>query len=109
MNDETITVYVTVGNSDDKLSQNEWAHFYAAVAGSINTHASRIHGRWLSPSDEPWQNACWCFEIEAHQVDQLRVQLAEHAAAWRQDSIAWAEAPTVQFLGPRGRPLWVPL
>lgn len=97
---DTITVYVTIGNSDDKLSQSEWAHFYAAVAGSINMHACRLHGRWLSPSDEPWQNACWCIEIEPRRVDRLRRQLAEHAVTFGQDSIAWAEAPAVEFLRP---------
>ncbi len=90
----TITVYISIGNSDDKLTQNEWAHFYASVAGSINMHADLRHGRWLSPTDDPWQNACWCIEIDPRRIDRLRRDLANHAAAFRQDSIAWAETTT---------------
>ena len=93
------TIYVTIGNSDDKLTQNEWAHFYASVAGAINMDAHVVHGRWLSASSDPWQNACWCFEVEERRVGRLRDRLAKQAQAFRQDSIAWAEAPTVEFLG----------
>lgn len=91
---ERITVYVSIGNSDDKLTQREWSIFYAWIAGSINVYAYQQHGRWLSEPNQPWQNACWCFEIEQQNVDPLQAALAKHAAEFRQDSIAWAEAQT---------------
>ncbi len=100
-----ITVYVTIGNSDDKLSQAEWASFYAAVDGVIRRAAYRVHGAWVSPSTDPWQNACWCAEVFPGPVGNvsdapmwLRSQLANLAGAYGQDSVAWAEAPTVEFL-----------
>lgn len=100
------TVYITIGNSDDKLGQAEWASFYAAVDGVIRRVAHRVHGAWVSPSTDPWQNACWCAEVPRGPfggVDDapkwLRGQLANLASAYGQDSIAWAEAPAVEFLG----------
>lgn len=96
---ETITVYVSIGNSDDKLTQNEWSHFYAWVAGAIDRTAWQVHGRWFSDPSSPWQNAAWCFEIAPHVAVELKGELARQAKTWRQDSIAWAEAQTT-FIGP---------
>lgn len=92
-----ITVYVSVGNSDDKLTQVEWSSFYLAVEQVIRRAAHRVHGAWVSQAADPWQNGCWGFEI-GNPV-WLRGQLRNLAGAYRQDSIAWAEAPKVEFLG----------
>jgi hypothetical protein len=98
-----ITVYVTIGNSDDKLAQAEWATFRRSVDEVIREAAHRVHGAWVSPSADSWQNACWCVEIDdapgAFGVRWLRGRLANFAQAYRQDSIAWAETPGVEFLG----------
>lgn len=91
-----LTVYISIGNSDDKLSQAEWSTFHSAVDQVIRRGAHRVHGAWLSPSADPWQNACWCIEIESS--IWLRGQLANLARAYEQDSIAWAEAPVTEFL-----------
>lgn len=91
------TIYVTIGNSDDKLSQADWCAFHSATDQLIRRAAHWVHGAWVSPSTNPWQNACWCVEID--ETDWLRGQLANLAKAYQQDSIAWAEAPAVEFLG----------
>ncbi len=98
-------VYITIGNSDDKLSQQEWSQFVTEVGGSISRVASmpggQLHGVWGSANHMPWQNACWCLQLpdrDSH-VEMLRMRLAQLARRFRQDSIAWAEA-TTQFIGP---------
>jgi hypothetical protein len=91
---ERITVYVSIGNSDDKLTQNEWAEFYAAVDDLVGFAAARVHGRWVSPATDPWQNACWCVELDADDAENLRKDLPGLAFRYRQVSIAWAEAQT---------------
>jgi hypothetical protein len=96
---ERITVYVSTGNSDDKLSQKEWADFLFEVDHSVQGHAAEVHGQWFSSPRSPWQNACWCLEIGPEAGASLRRSLARHAARFRQDSIAWAEAQTM-FIGP---------
>jgi hypothetical protein len=90
----TRTVYVSIGNSDDKLSQREWSDFVTEVGYVMHKHCGVMHGFWLSPSDWRWQNACWCVEVTPVMATQVRAQLADLCGRFRQDSIAWAEATT---------------
>ena len=99
---DMITAYVSIGNSDDKLRQGEWAAYAGHVRGVVRRHAAHIHGEWASMPFGPWQNACWCFEIEPELVAQMKAELVSAAGVYRQDSIAWAEAPKTEFLGPAG-------
>jgi hypothetical protein len=96
------TVYVTIGNSDDKLTQQEWAAYFSAVAVAVQRAAQAakgaVHGQWVSEPASAWQNACWCIEINPDSAALLKLRLSEIASTFRQDSIAWAEAPSVEFL-----------
>ncbi len=87
-------VYVTVGNTDGKLTQNMWCHFLVYVEGSINEHVWTLHGRWLTETSWLRQSACWGFEIftDDDSVGKLQKELRQHAKAFRQDSIVWAPA-----------------
>ncbi len=97
-------VYVSIGNSDDKLPQADWATFHREVDALIRRAARAVHGAWTSPSADPWQNACWCIEVSSDpdadydKAGWLRGQLANLAKAYGQDSVAWAEAPKTEFL-----------
>lgn len=101
------TIYISVGNSDDKLSQFEWSRYYRAVDDAVSAAGKyvgvQIHGRWASLPPEPWQNACWCLAIDDGEmefvIEKLRAELLALAEEFRQESIAWAEA-TVEFLAP---------
>lgn len=94
------TVYISVGNSDDRLSQWDWSAFVSSVNVDVRDHAEKVHGFWLSPSSSPWQNACWCIEIDDEQDEysQLRHVLRGRAYQYRQGSIAWAEVVETEFL-----------
>lgn len=94
-----ITVYVTCGNSDDKLSQNEWADFVGDVRGSLREFVQVTHGEWFSAGDSPWQNCCWCVELAPGRVEHLQNRLRTVARMYGLGSIAWAEAPNVEMLG----------
>lgn len=89
-----LTVYVSIGNSDDKLSQQEWSRFVGEVDRIVRVAAARVHGAWLSPSAAPFQNACWCFEVTLTTARRLRVELVAVGGRYRQDSVAWAVAET---------------
>lgn len=102
---DPITVYISIGNSDDKLSQSRWAEFYREVDDTISfftgyREGSGIHGRWLSSPEDHYQNACWCAEIR--NPEGVKRQLAKIAAAYGQDSIAWTVAPVTEFI--KGNP-----
>jgi hypothetical protein len=93
------STYITIGNSDDKLTQREWSRFYGLGGDALRRDAIVMHGGWLSAASAPWQNACWCVELEPGQrTEQLKAKLGALAAEFGQDSIAWAEAPSVEFL-----------
>ncbi len=92
-------VYVSIGNSDDKLTQVLWASFAGQVRGAVKRAATEIHGDWASLPYSSFQNACWCAEVESSKVHQLQLELIGIADMYRQDSIAWAEAPHTEFLG----------
>jgi hypothetical protein len=91
----SVTVYVSIGNSDDKLTQAEWAQYVNEVRGKIHGWAKAVHGAWFSAPDSPWQNACWCAEFpdETYARD-VRDAITEVRKAYRQDSVAWAVAET---------------
>ncbi|WP_055477593.1 hypothetical protein [Sphaerimonospora mesophila] len=93
-----LTVYVSIGNSDDKLAQREWAAFVNEIDTTVRTHAAEMYGHWFSAPAVPWQNCCWCIGIHQHEVDSLRAALTEIRTAYRQDSVAWAPVSETDFI-----------
>ena len=97
---DLLTVYVSIGNSDDKLSQKGWHEFWIALRSAVVQAAEEIHGEWLSIPVAPYQNACICFDIHVSNAARLKEELASIAHVFRQSAITWAEAST-EFLLPR--------
>ncbi len=101
----TAVVYISIGNSDDKLTQAEWHRFYTSASIAIHRAAAapgaQVHGQWVSEPASAWQNACWALQVPPNSasVEHLKMRLAEIAADFRQDSIAWAVAPQTEFIG----------
>jgi hypothetical protein len=96
-------VYISIGNSDDKLAQAEWVMFQRDVRFAIvNAQVvAAVHGDWVSHAGDPYQNACWCIELRDSWTasrEGLRDDLRDLARRYRQDSIAWAEAPVTELL-----------
>jgi hypothetical protein len=94
-----ITVYVSVGNSDDKLSQDRWSTFVITVRDYLRRHATEIHGEWYSAPDAGYQNACFCIVLrDGDLAAMIRMRLAETREQFGQDSAAWAEVPVTEFV-----------
>ncbi len=92
-------VYISIGNSDDKLTQAEWALFFSQTAVLLQRHA-KVHGQWASEPASAWQNACWCVEVDGStKAEFIKAELVGLTERFRQDSIAWAEVKTTEFLG----------
>ena len=96
---DLLTVYASIGNSDDKLTQQQWAEFHELFNTLVRAAAEHVHGDWHSVPNAPWQNACMCFEVTPEKAERLKQVLAEAAGEFRQDSIAWAVAET-EFVRP---------
>lgn len=95
-------VYITIGNSDDKLSQAEWAAFQQRTDSIVAPPKTWVYGRWTSLPTSPFQNACWCVRVDPRDVERMRRELADLALEFRQDAIAWAEA-TAEMIGASSR------
>ena len=95
--------YVSIGNSDDKLTQQRWSEFQSdlrhyvldeELAGNIQQH-----GVWYSSPTTPYQNMCICFTIPEGVIaiaveHDMKEFLRGLAQEYGQNSIAWAEART---------------
>jgi hypothetical protein len=89
-------VYLSIGNSDDKLTQKEWAQYNVAILARIKPLATVVHGEWQSAGWSAYQNACWCLEFpdDPAVLTEVREVLAEIRDDFRQESIAFAIAQT---------------
>lgn len=94
------TVYISIGNSDDKLTQKEWRRFAQETEGLLDRFSAQRHGTWFSRPDSVWQNMCTCAVLEDEDVRYVRDELSLIAKAWRQDSIAMAVVDEVEMVTP---------
>jgi hypothetical protein len=93
------TVFVQIGNTDNKLTQQEWSHFVSDTRLAIRGWAREVHFDGGSDGDAPWQNHCWAAEFTSSKIEALlRGELRVLAQRYRQDSIAWSEAEITDFI-----------
>lgn len=87
-------VYLSIGNSDDKLTQFEWSSFVHEVARDV-ARRGHVHGEWFSLPQAAYQNACWCIEFsDAANESDARQAASRLRKSYGQDSVAWAVAET---------------
>ena len=96
--DSAITVYITIGNSDNRLTQQRWSAFIADLLTVVQEYSTQIYGPWYSSPTTPLQNACVGVVVSVHHVDRMRARLTELRHEYSQDSIAWAPVDQVRFL-----------
>jgi hypothetical protein len=90
------TVTIGIGNSDNRLTQGEWADFQRRVQSEIVERRYSIHFAGASHPDVAWQNACWVIETPYSEQYLDNVDFAQDiydflsviARDFRQDSIA---------------------
>ena len=95
MKNNVKTISILIGNSDDKLSQKQWAEFVDNVEFWIKKFCSSIHFSGGSANNLPWQNYCFVFEVEADKEIWIKANLAEIKIKYNQDSIAWIDGQTI--------------
>jgi hypothetical protein len=95
------TIVIAIGNSDDKLTQREWAeliqHFEDWIDYYQESVPFTVHGRWFSAPDAPWQNAAWSIAWPDDQITIVRSfkrALRDVLAKYRQDTMAWTTGNT---------------
>lgn len=81
------TVVAQIGNTDGRLSPQQWAEFITFFRATMRTN-TQTHFFGYSEPDEPWQNCAAVGLCGVDHVLTLRRRLAALAKRYRQDSIA---------------------
>lgn len=89
------TISIQIGNSDDKLSQIEWAMFVEQAERIISKHSTIIHFFGGSSNWLRWQNAAWVFECKEGNVPLLKEDFVALRKRYKQDAIGYLEGETV--------------
>lgn len=91
-------LYASIGNSDDKLPQAEWAEYVEEFRRILRNYADEIHGEWYSAADSAYQNACMAIVVIPDDMDELRDKLTALREDYEQNAVAWALAPETEFI-----------
>ena len=91
------TVTIQIGNTDDKLTQTEWAAFVLMMRAQILQHCQAVHFFGAPANWELWQNVAWVVMCETDKLPALKAAVADARNTFRQDSAAWTEGET-QFV-----------
>ena len=94
------TTVIQIGNSDDKLTQAQWSHFFNCVDCSVKKRANKIYFSGASYPSAEWQNAAWIFEIDETASLRLYDEIKVLCERFSQDSIAWTEGKTILVTRP---------
>lgn len=88
------TVYVSIGNTDGRLSLEEWAQFFRETNDLMTgvKFINQVYGVWHSLPGQPYMNACWAVRVSAVNINPLREALRQLAKKFRQESIAFSYA-----------------
>lgn len=82
------TVAIQIGNSDDKLTQQQWACFVLELRDCVERTSGQIHFWGASVNYEPWQNLCCICEVPELRVELLTDFLTSLRQRWKQDHAA---------------------
>jgi len=80
-------ISVQAGNSDNKLTQQEWAALVATLNQAIEEYQKARHFFGGSITWAEWQNVCWVVETEEEDLPLLKRRLARIRAVYSQDSV----------------------
>ena len=80
------TVVIQIGNSDDRLTQSEWAKFVNDMNHIVENHADEIHFFGGSSNWENRQNACWIFTSDV--VPELLQNIKPIRQNYKWESVA---------------------
>ena len=79
---------IQIGNSDDKLTQQEWASYVQHIRSALMDGSIETHFFASSEGSHPWQNACWVVAVRETEVEDLLTQLTDIRKRYKQESVA---------------------
>ncbi len=87
-------IMVSIGNSDNKLTQVEWSEFVQRVDKIIEAHHAQKHFFGGANTWAAWQNVAWLFECADYMIPSLKTALSDIRSIYRQESVAYLEGET---------------
>ena len=98
-NPPTITATFVIGNTDNKLTQQEWATFCSEFIRIVTSHSLVVHFCGGPSTWSTYQNLCMVAEVsrERPEWEELITELTNLRVHFRQDSIAFSPGIT-QFI-----------
>ncbi len=89
------TITIQIGNTDNKLSQQQWSEFHHNADIVIRNYATEVHFFGGSENWKPWQNLCWVVTAAEDWIGPFKIAMATLARHYGQDSIAYTEGETL--------------
>lgn len=93
---------IEIGNTDNKLTQQEWSRFVNQVEFAVRQTSQQIYGIFLTEPSQPYQSAAFHGVFSETGGKQLTQYLLDIASEFRQDEIAVCEVAHVHMLHPSG-------
>lgn len=91
------TITIQIGNTDNKLSQQQWADFFHNADIVIRNYATEVHFFGGSENWKPWQNLCWVITAADYMIEPFKKSMMILGAEFGQESVAYTEGVT-EFL-----------
>lgn len=90
-----MVVTLQIGNTDNRLTQQEWAAFVEEVNAEVDRSNPSVHFFGAPPTTASWQNAAWV--AEAWNLESLagfKDRLTAIRKKYRQESVAFTIGQT---------------
>lgn len=99
----TTTIYVSIAETENVLSQSDWARFVNAVQAQIDEGAVEVLGPWFTAPASAFRSACWNFTVEEVDIDAMKGELGLVCAEYPRTSLAWVpmDIAAMDFIGYR--------
>jgi hypothetical protein len=83
-----MTITLQIGNTDNKLTQQEYHQFCCDIGELLVDYIDEVHFSAPSTGWEKWQNACWVGEIKEFMLSGLKEKLSILRKKYNQDSVS---------------------
>ncbi len=78
---------VCIGNTDNKLTQQEWFAFSNEINLILNQYPHTLHFFGGPPTHSPYQNVLWMFEIEEKYIKEIKDKVKKIREMFWQNSV----------------------
>jgi hypothetical protein len=77
---------ISIGNSDNKLTQQEWSEFVEEIDFALRING-RVHFFGGPPTWMPWQSATWIVDVPPENFGLVMSHLVSSRTRFKQESV----------------------